>query len=335
MNTSLASAGALERAQGCLLGQLAGDSLGALVEFQDAEGIQARYPDGLRELGSGGPWNIYPGQPTDDSELALALARSLVRRGGYDVEDVASSYVCWLESGPFDVGTTTWSALSAGRRSRALGRPVSDACKSAANIRSEANGALMRVSPLGIYGARLEADQVRDAAMEDASLTHPNSRCQAASGIFASVIAAVIGDGLDPREAHRTALAWADAWCIDGRVRTVLMDSEHEPPKDFKSQQGWVLIALQNAFYQMLHATSLEEGIVATVMAGGDTDTNGCIAGALLGAVHGRNAVPQRWQDTLATCRPLAGMPGVHQPRPAQYWPVDAAELAGALLLGS
>jgi ADP-ribosylglycohydrolase len=57
---------------------------------------------------------------------------------------------------------------------------------------------------------------------------------------------------------------------------------------------GWVLIALQNAFWQLLHAATLEEGVIDTISRGGDTDTTAAIAGALLGAVHGRQAIPPR-----------------------------------------
>lgn len=60
----------ISRAQGCLLGQLAGDSLVSLVEFQSSEKIRLNYPNGLRELADGGTWNTIAGQPTDDSELA-------------------------------------------------------------------------------------------------------------------------------------------------------------------------------------------------------------------------------------------------------------------------
>jgi hypothetical protein len=97
-------------------------------------------------------------------------------------------------------------------------------------------------------------------------------------------------------------------------------------------RQGWVLVALQNAFHQLLHAVSVEEGVTRTVMSGGDTDTNAAIAGALLGAVHGREAIPTDWQRMILTCRPIAGLPTVHRPRPRAYWPVDALALAERLL---
>jgi len=99
------------RAQGCLLGQLAGDALGSLVEFQSADEILRSYPDGVRELADGGPWNTMAGQPTDDSELALLLARMLVDKGRYDQEAALEAYRYWLASAPFDCGMTTSSGL--------------------------------------------------------------------------------------------------------------------------------------------------------------------------------------------------------------------------------
>jgi ADP-ribosylglycohydrolase len=64
-------------------------------------------------------------------------------------------------------------------------------------------------------------------------------------------------------------------------------------------------------------------------MSGGDTDTTAAIAGALLGAVHGRQAIPSRWLHALLSCRTLSG---TRHPRTEEYWPVDALELAEALL---
>lgn len=74
----------IDRAQGCMPGQLAGDSLGSLVEFQTPEVIRRRYPGGLRELADGGTFNTIAGQPTDDSEMSLLLARTLAEKKRYD-----------------------------------------------------------------------------------------------------------------------------------------------------------------------------------------------------------------------------------------------------------
>jgi ADP-ribosyl-[dinitrogen reductase] hydrolase len=103
-------------------------------------------------------------------------------------------------------------------------------------------------------------------------------------------------------------------------------------PPDFALNQGWVLVALQNAFYVALHTSSFEEGVVTTVMGGGDTDTNAAIAGALLGAIHGAPAVPRQWREVVLTCRPQAEVAGVRRPRPRAFWPVDALVLSERLV---
>src|ERR1044072_1689481 len=90
----------VKRAQGCLLGQLAGDALGSMVEFQSRAAIAARDPDGLREIGPGPVWNTIAAQPTEASGLARALARTLVLKG-FDEEAVAAAYADWRESEPF------------------------------------------------------------------------------------------------------------------------------------------------------------------------------------------------------------------------------------------
>lgn len=89
--TRVANAGLLERAQGALLGQLAGDALGSMVEFLDARTIARAHPKGLREIAGSPRWNTIAGQPTDDSEMSLALARSLAD-GRFDGEAIAASY---------------------------------------------------------------------------------------------------------------------------------------------------------------------------------------------------------------------------------------------------
>ncbi len=130
-------AGMVSRAQGCLMGQLAGGALGSLVEFWTPEEIRERYPAGLRELADGGVWGTIAGQPTHDSEMALALARTLAECGTYDAEAVRRAYVEWLDSDPFDCGNTVWRGLR--------GEP---------NPLSQANGALMRISPPGASARR-------------------------------------------------------------------------------------------------------------------------------------------------------------------------------------
>jgi len=315
MNSPFRQAEMLERAQGCLLGQLAGDALGSLVEFQTPERIRREYPDGVRELADGGTWSTIAGQPTDDSEMALLLARMLADRERYDPEEARKAYVFWLESGPFDCGMTVARGLR--------GRP---------NPHSQANGAMMRVSPLGIFGANHDSEHVAEWARQDAAITHPHPVCRQANALFAMAIAHAVRRGCDARNLYERIVNWAKDMEVDGSLMDAVRGAPEAPPADYVHHQGWVLTAFRNALWQLLHAPSLEEAVVDTVMRGGDTDTNAAICGALLGAVRGRNAIPDQWSQCVLNCRPAAGQPHVRRPRPECFWPADALELAEGLV---
>ena len=163
------------RARGCMLGQLCGDALGAQVEFKGAAEIRRRFPEGVTVMAASPVWNTLPGQITDASEMALALARALDGKEMYDGHLVHEAYVAWLNSHPFDCGNPIYGSL--------MGRP---------NPKSQANGALMRVSPLGIWGVGKSRQALLDAAAQDAALTHVHPVCQQANQIFAALIAEAI-----------------------------------------------------------------------------------------------------------------------------------------------
>jgi ADP-ribosyl-[dinitrogen reductase] hydrolase len=322
---SIADARLLARAQGCLLGQVVGDALGTGMEFS-ASG-SARMIDGVF-------WNTIAGQPTDDSELALLLARTLATAGTFDLERVARGYHFWLHSKPFDCGMTVTRALKGIAPSDMEAGRAAAAAMRAANAESQANGALMRISPLAIWGHALPARDLAAYARADASLTHPHPVCRDASAVYVVTVAHAIATGAGPRDVWRHAVDWAKAQGVQEAVQHALRDAESRPPKDYTTwAAGWVLVALQNALYQLLHAPNFEEGLVRTILAEGDTDTNGAIAGALLGAVHGRDAIPLHWRQMVLSCRPIEGLPGVGIPRHRGVWPVDAMMLAERLLL--
>jgi ADP-ribosylglycohydrolase/fructose-1,6-bisphosphatase/inositol monophosphatase family enzyme len=323
-----ASEDALDRAVGCLMGQVAGDSLGSLVEFAPPDEIAVRYPAGVRDLADGGTWDTIAGQPTDDSELALALARSLAGRADWSAETVAAAYGAWYASRPFDIGMTTRRAFLAAAAAPA-GKAI--AAQQAADPHSQSNGALMRCSPIGIWAR--DPTEAAAAARADALLSHPNPVCQAASAALVAAIRCGIQGG--DRDAMLAAADAAIAAPEAPLLRATLAQARRgEWPADFVRQQGWVVIAFQNAFTHLAAGTALEQAVIATVGRGGDTDTNAAICGALLGAAQGRAAIPPRWTSPILACRTLAEA-GVAQPRPPDYWPDDVAELAEALLLRS
>src|SRR5262245_13329861 len=293
----------VEKAQGALLGQVIGDSLGSRVEFKSAAEIAKLFPRGVRELADGGPYHTIAGQPTDDSEMALTLARAILRHRGFERDKVLDAYRDWMQTRPIDIGETTERGL--------LGLHTTE---------SESNGSLMRVSPIGVWAAGDPA-RAAVAAREDSTLTHPNPACVESCAAYCAAIAAGVA-GASRKEMVKAALAHCSGPAHDAIKRNAL-------PDDFT--HGRALIALQNAFFRLSSGASVEEALIATVGCGGDTDTNAAVTGALLGAVYGREAFPTRWVYPVLACRPLAEAASP-RPRPMVYWPDDVLELAEALL---
>ena len=91
----------------------------------------------------------------------------------------------------------------------------------AANQGSQANGSLMRVSPLAIWGWRLPGDELARLAAEDSRLTHPNHVCLDAVAVFSIAIATAIREGTSADDTYAAARAWAQAHAGEEVVRAV------------------------------------------------------------------------------------------------------------------
>ena len=279
----------------------------------------------------GGTWNTMAGQPTDDSELALLLARSIAEQGKYDAEKVASAYRFWYhDSNPFDVGSTTAQARKSVREADVQNGCAAQVMKANASHQSQANGSLMRISPLALYAYRMTPDELWALALTESSLTHPNAVCAQCCALFCSSIIHAMTTGCSGG-AYQHALKLASQNGVEPSVLQALHAAESGPPNTMK-HSGWVLVAFQLAFYELIHSTSFEEGVIDAVMQGGDTDTNAAIAGALLGAAYGRDAIPADWRKLVLSCRPDVTVRAAH-PRPWCFWPVDLMNLAERLLL--
>jgi ADP-ribosyl-[dinitrogen reductase] hydrolase len=185
----------------------------------------------------------------------------------------------------------------------------------------------MRCAPIEIWAR--DAAEASAAARADAALSHPHPVCRAASAAFVAAITTAVGGG--DRDAMMTAAEVAIPEPEAEAVRACLAGARlGQGPGEFVHQQGWVLIAFQNAFRHLAIGTPIEDALIETVSKGGDTDTNAAICGALLGAVQGRAAIPVRWCMAVLACRPFGE--SARQPRPARYWPDDVPLLAEALL---
>ena len=256
-------------------------------------------------MSGGGVFRLAPGQITDDGELTLALAHALIEGdGSYDLNKVAARYKDWFDSEPFDIGGTTHSALSVrvqdGMR---LGEAMTLRAQ-AHSMGSKANGALMRATPLGIWAARQTVEEAVRAARADACLTHPNPSCQWANVAYVLAIRhlmlragdssgaiAAARDALETglKEGAEEVLSWIDDAC-KGRL------------PDCHPQAGFVKIAFTHAFHHLKVGSCYEVALRQVLTGGGDTDTNACIVGGLMGAHDGVHAVPLRMAQAVLGC---------------------------------
>ncbi len=289
-----------DAALGCLLGGCIGDAAGATLEFQ---GLPSPFDvERAMTMCGGGLFHLAPGQITDDSELAISLADALSHSSSFDLEAIARSYARWIASGPFDVGTTTRNSLGSfgsaeeGGYAAAMKRAAARSC-----MASKANGSLMRISPLAIWGHRLSDDELARLATEDSLLSHPNESCCHAVATYTIAGAALLRRPGDRREAFSRASAWADKNANE-EVRGWLRAAEHGERVDFLSQIGFVRIAFVNAFQHLLRGSGYEETLRETLANGGDTDTNACIAGALVGASVGASSIPAPMRNAVLEC---------------------------------
>lgn len=290
-----------DRIAGGLLGVHAGDSLGATLEFESWAAIDKRYPPGrrLREIIGGGPFSWPAGAPTDDTDLTVAVLRAYVHPEGFTLQRAADNMLAWYQSGPADIGGATRKGLLAYEASR-------DPRAAGAGPGSAGNGSLMRAIATGLARADIERRHTESA--EISAITHNDPRCLGACILYNDVVSALV-DGAAPADAIDQALAVAPA-AVSSEVREAItigrstdltaVDRDGLSHLPYSPTGGFVLLSLALAVAAICDPRSFEDVLVDVVHLGGDTDTNGAIAGGLLGARDGVGAIPERWREKLA-----------------------------------
>ena len=279
-----------DRAVGSVLGLVVGDALGAPFESWRAAAIP--YP--LPAFASGRP-GLPPGAWTDDTAMARNLWCSLIEHeGALDLADVLRRHLEWLSTDPADVGTLTRRVLAR----RAAG--VDDAAREYVEARgpevSAGNGSVMYCAPLGVVRA-LDPNRLRDEAATLSALTHWDERCRTACiAVTLATAALVRGDG------HETAVleALGNVGDRDGgeELEHLVAEAGRARPLD-GPDRGFALFTAGIALQVVGEGRTFDDGLRHVVGLGGDTDTNAAVAGALLGARHGRSRIPTDWVAQL------------------------------------
>ena len=281
----------LDRARGALLGLACGDALGRPVEFR-SPAQRADDHGTLREMVGGGTHRQPAGTVTDDTDLMLRLAESLVDRGGFDPEDVGERFVAWLDDGPFDVGLMTSDSIHEIRS----GTPALEAGERVWERRTDGgdagNGSVMRCAPHALAFA--DAGQLDRVSRASSAITHFDPRCQAGCAVLNRTIRGYVDGERDPFDRALSATEMPDG------LRAALTDVT-DRESDELANSGYVVTTLETSLHDALVADTAEEAIVTSVNRGGDTDTLGAVTGAVAGARFGASDLPDRWVYELRT----------------------------------
>lgn len=291
----------VDRQRGTLVGLAVGDALGAAVEFEPP----GTFPK-VTGYRSGGPHGLAPGEWTDDTSMALALADSIAS-AGWDLNDQARRYTAWWRKGRysvngrcFDIGITTRRALSRFEGTgdaRTSGDP---------SERASGNGSIMRLAPVPIRYAHLfpgHLDELLRFLAESSLPTHASPQCVSACVCMGSILAGLIQDCT--RE-EVLAPSWppllrlTEIHPLHAEVLAVAQGSfrKKEPPEIVGS--GYVVKSLEAALWAFHGARDFREAVLRAVNLGDDADTTGAVCGQLAGAYWGESGIPAEWRDELA-----------------------------------
>ncbi len=258
-----APAAPADRCQGMLWGLVVGDCLGSPIQFTEKDG----HPY-ITEMVPCPVFNTPAGYWTDDSSMAFCIMESVVRKGGYDLRDIARNFVRWYDEGfwsslpyAFDVGGATSSAI----------KHIARGDMSNGEESSQGNGSIMRFAPSFLLGRSL---QDRKILYEISDLTHNSQKVRETVDLMAHICE-------EHLQGKRTG------------VRSIY------PTREEVNNSGWAVSTLQAALWAFENTESFEEGMIAAVNLGGDSDSIGAVFGQIAGAFYGLAAIPERWIDAV------------------------------------
>ena len=291
-------------------GALVGDACGATLEFYDDE-ITEQMARRAMTMPGGGSLRVGRGQITDDGELTLALWSVLRGREtfhGFPLEAVAKAYAAWYLSFPFDIGRTCSLAFDALSEWVNEDTEITDVLCGIEDMsrRSEANGALMRVTPIATWwashplqrkGVCVEetARMAAAAAEQDARLSHPGRVTRDVNAVYTYAVTLLLL-GCSPAEAIVRVDAMVRERCAE--VQQWVEESKWEM-SDARVLIGHVRHAFVAALWFLRRPEiRYEEAMCMVLQRGGDTDTNAAIVGGLVACYM---PIPEAMKKAVAT----------------------------------
>jgi ADP-ribosyl-[dinitrogen reductase] hydrolase len=245
-------------------------------------------------MNGGGPFNLQPGQWTDDTSMALCLAASLVETGGFDARDQMERYWRWLEQGYmsstgscFDIGGTVYKAMQGFVES-------DDPFSGSAHPLSAGNGCIMRLAPVPMFYAH-DHDEAVHHSVESSRTTHGAAECLDACRLLGSQLVRALNG------ASRDELLFDNAQLRlkEPQICGLAAGAYVNKAEDEIRGSGYVVESLEAALWCFLHTDNYRDAILKAANLGDDADTTAAITGQLAGAYYGVEGIPANWLDKL------------------------------------
>lgn len=290
-----------DKIKGLFFGQAIGDALGLGAEFMNRKQVKVYYPDKLTNFSQiihdsfRKQWEI--GEWTDDTDQFLCICNSILKTKAVSENAFAKELYVWAQNSPVDIGVTVSNVVS---------HPnfLEDPYKCSYEIwkeserESAANGAIMRTSIIGAFEF-WNYDNVISNTAKIAKVTHWDPRCVGSCIITTLLIANLINENriltlkdlIEIGDKYDNRMIYYIEQAAQSDIRNLHLDEE--------GVIGYTLLALSAGLWAYFHAKDFEKGLISVINEGGDADTNGCIAGSILGAKFGYNSIPKHLIDGL------------------------------------
>ncbi len=274
---------------GALIGSAVGDALGAPVEGWSMERVRSVYSE--RKL-----WKMSYGRYTDDTELMIGVAESLIKNKGFNGADMARTFIQNYDAkrgyGPGSTGAL--KRIKAGESWKEVSK------KLFCGEGSYGNGAAMRIAPVGLFYYD-NADVLREIAYKSSLITHSHELGKAGAALQAFAVALAVRGQKESMLSELKNFAQNNVYKEKIRRIETLLDKD-ATKKEIIAKLGNGMAAFNSvptAIYSFLRFDRFEDSVIYAISLGGDTDTIGAMTGAISGAYYGDGAIPNEWIEQL------------------------------------
>jgi len=258
------------------------------------------------------------GAISDDTEMTIALLKSMItgKKLKYDKDKAAQEYMNWANSKGKMIGVNTRLLF---RGVKTLKGYKNRAAKLFKEKVSQSNGCLMRCSPLALIEDEKER---KKAVLEDVDLTNPDPICREIVSLHVEMLHQALKG-----KSREEIIKWLEGQKVSETVSSVLKQAKAKEKRDVRGKsKGWIMHAFYCTIYILYHYRSFTEAMNFIILLGGDTDTNSSIAGSLIGALIGYNALEKEQKKNIEV------MKKARYDRPEEYYVDNIDKLLSTIL---